>query len=493
MDPSKAELLSTINPVYHSRQHATTYGASPYEQWYLQYLESRFRQLSDTEKKTLRHAIGEFDDRTAFYKYLSNVAMHITLVDQPSLLSLHEPLPPASSSDDGSEDDGDLPTLEVQNGQSTTTNDNSSNNTSAKVTDAEIAGLAFRCLGWLTFFFELKPPNTTPDRFCIMIPTDIGGNAVESETFYNLHKPSQPVMRLAVHQLLRHFSKHIVPSPWLYSAQQSGDPPGAKVDLFSEQLVVSYINFRTLSKVARIELEFVPYLGLHLEFDEETRRLKLFRFPSWCLTVAAATSSSKKARRTATGEARYKGPWYLSSLFKRFAASHTSRAIEPDDDEQEHEPDALDLPQLCREILLSYRVIFGQNWKASKGFRAAYSKHLKAANVGSGSTELPPDPLLRQLCESHWKNVKAYKEVELTREKTQYSASKDFPFLRERFVTLQQFVVDQDPNDLKTLLHDRRDILRYWTFWGVIYVGGLSVILALAQCVIGVLQIVLKD
>jgi hypothetical protein len=48
----------------------------------------------------------------------------------------------------------------------------------------------------------------------------------------------------------------------------------------------------------------------------------------------------------------------------------------------------------------------------------------------------------------------------------------------------------QNPEDLGILLHDRRDLLRFWTFWAVIGIGGISIVLAFLQMVLAIVQIV---
>lgn len=69
---------------------------------------------------------------------------------------------------------------------------------------------------------------------------------------------------------------------------------------------------------------------------------------------------------------------------------------------------------------------------------------------------------------------------------------------------MQAFVVAQNPSDWGALWHDRRDsrkcifaflwhvinrIVRFYTFWAVVVVGGASLVLSLFQTVLGVLQV----
>ena len=48
---------------------------------------------------------------------------------------------------------------------------------------------------------------------------------------------------------------------------------------------VSSVCFSRLRKFARIRIEWVDCLCMHLEYDSRTKVLKLFRFPSLCLVM----------------------------------------------------------------------------------------------------------------------------------------------------------------------------------------------------------------
>ncbi|KAI1378148.1 hypothetical protein F4677DRAFT_36338 [Hypoxylon crocopeplum] len=458
MEPAKTDLLSIISP---AKSRKSTPGlangiSTQYTQWYLRYLDFQFRQLSEREKHVLWGIQGNNNVQDAFYKTVAFVASQITTVNRPSLQSI-------------------ATALLKENGLQTT-GDNIINKIPPVVTKDDLATLIFRVIGWLTMFLEIEPSQSHGSQFCVREPTDTNGTAVDSEVFETYIQPPDELARLPIHQLVKRFSQHIIPSSWLTSDFSFRALPG---DPFSEQLVVSYLNFRALHKVAAIELEFVPYLGMHLEFDEESRRLKLFQFPSWCMILATSLSSRRHRRRSTGSDPRP----YLASFLENYFESRASEGKL-----EEYKANELGIANLCGEVLLSYRMIFGQDRKSAGTFNTIYKGHLDSTD----GSETPSDSLLREVCGRYWKDVLIFQDIELAREKTQYSASKDFPFFRDRLVTLQRFVVEQDPNDLKTLLHDRRDILRYWTFWGVIYIGGLSIFLSIIQSIIGILQIVLK-
>lgn len=99
-----------------------------------------------------------------------------------------------------------------------------------------------------------------------------------------------------------------------------------------------------------------------------------------------------------------------------------------------------------------------------------------------------------------------YECVNASEAAQQYSAKREFPLLGQRLIILQKFVLSQNPSDWDGLRHDRRDIrncfytlrfvvaanmhlVRYYTFWAVVWVGGASVVLGLVQCILGLIQI----
>ena len=148
--------------------------------------------------------------------------------------------------------------------------------------------------------------------------------------------------------------------------------------------------------------------------------------------------------------------------------------------------------QYLREILLSYRVIFGQGRSSRKLFMVR-EKPLVA------SKELF-DPLLVKLCGT--KKGKRLNSLGSTlwpemcldfdgnlREQDVYDASLDFRFLGARLLTLQAFNLRQEPSRIRDLWRDRRNVLQWYTFWAVIFVGGLTILLALLQCLIAAAQL----
>lgn len=133
------------------------------------------------------------------------------------------------------------------------------------------------------------------------------------------------------------------------------------------------------------------------------------------------------------------------------------------------------------EVLCSYRLIFGQHSKSYKSFEKINPSHT--------SEFYDPDPLLRQLCGKSCFNNAFYADIDGPRIKTMYSARGDFPNLGKRLLELQDYMNAQNAQNLIALWYDRRDILRFYTFWAVVVIGGVSVFLNFIQTVLTAVQV----
>jgi hypothetical protein len=65
-----------------------------------------------------------------------------------------------------------------------------------------------------------------------------------------------------------------------------------------------------------------------------------------------------------------------------------------------------------------------------------------------------------------------------------------FPLFETRLRQLRRYMDSQKPRGLRQLWKDNRDSLGYYTFWGVIIFGGLTVVLALFSLSVSVAQTV---
>ena len=168
-----------------------------------------------------------------------------------------------------------------------------------------------------------------------------------------------------------------------------------------------------------------------------------------------------------------------------------SRSIVPRPGDNDNAPDWF-YDEYFREVLLSYRLIFGQStrsWKAFKRNRSARPNSHEALQKNDSASK---DPLLRRLCGSRWKNEQAlYASLEAEEAPNHYSPAMDFPILSDKLLRLQRFSKEQHPHDLKLLWSDRRDARQFYTFWAVLWIGSATILLALLQAALTAWQIAL--
>lgn len=136
-------------------------------------------------------------------------------------------------------------------------------------------------------------------------------------------------------------------------------------------------------------------------------------------------------------------------------------------------------PRFFIEMICSYRLLFGKNARARSRFRRLVFTEEQRASF---------DPLLTSLCGSPWKDEPLYRQINAPKAKNIYSQS-DFPYLGNRLLVLQRHVDSLNPSDLRTLYYDRRNVLQFYTFWAVLVVGGISILLSLAQTVLTAVQV----
>lgn len=62
-----------------------------------------------------------------------------------------------------------------------------------------------------------------------------------------------------------------------------------------------------------------------------------------------------------------------------------------------------------------------------------------------------------------------------------FQAHSDFPIFSSRLLKLEEYIDSVQPNRVSSLWRDRRDILRWYTFWAVFFLGSLNIFFAVAQ------------
>jgi len=134
----------------------------------------------------------------------------------------------------------------------------------------------------------------------------------------------------------------------------------------------------------------------------------------------------------------------------------------------------MDVTQLLHEILLSYRLLFGQDRKSRQLFQSM--------EVFKG--EPYEDYLLAELCD-----CKTLALPTICKEREFYRLSRDFPILRSRIAVLQQQMTNLKPRGWREIWNDKRDSAQWYTFWAVIVFGGSGIVLSFIQAVLQALQL----
>ncbi|KAL9104086.1 MAG: hypothetical protein Q9163_000938 [Psora crenata] len=232
----------------------------------------------------------------------------------------------------------------------------------------------------------------------------------------------------------------------------------------SSVLHVSTLNFQSLQTIGKIRLSWVGDLSSHLDYEPRTRTLSVFQFPTFC----ALTTLVKNRGVILEGIAR--------SLY--------SADLEP---EQDFEYNV----QLSQEILMSYRVLFGQTAGSRKRARDLIQKakrepcYDELLDLVCCQSSKP----LRKLPASLWPiSCRSIAEDTLQEEDT-YSSQDDFPLLGQRLKKLQDFNLRQQPSRLRDLWRDRRSPLTWYTFWVVLIFGSVSILITFLQLIVAIIAI----
>src|SRR4051812_26425440 len=149
---------------------------------------------------------------------------------------------------------------------------------------------------------------------------------------------------------------------------------------------------------------------------------------------------------------RRKPPLSVSShaLLKTTVSTKLDRMFwEADDNNSlKRSPEVMeDASQFYIEVLLSYRLLFGQDSKSQRDF----------SKPGSSLTPLPEehfDSILPILCSQDGDSPSArpiYEMIDAEEAKTQYCPVVDFPFLGKRLLDVQRFMRGYKPNGFRAI------------------------------------------
>ena len=201
------------------------------------------------------------------------------------------------------------------------------------------------------------------------------------------------------------------------------------VEVGGQNIDTALISFQKLKETLKIRIEWVQTVNQHLEFDQQTNTLRLFRFPSllWLLY-------------------QHKDRPLLTRL-----CEDNRRELSSDDESPHSRIRPVEV--ILIEIIISYHLIFGRNWRSRRSIGRIFDKQRKSL-IENGQH----DPLLESLC-SKDRGCDELREIYegLDEDETKFGPfveAQEFPFLGRRLLKLQQVSIGQNPRSLRRLWND---------------------------------------
>lgn len=312
----------------------------------------------------------------------------------------------------------------------------------------------FCLLGYQTMIyspFPLDITSETPDKLCIA--EDIG---CCNYTHASLTQDAANCAREPLSELLMGFGV-LLPSKNLCL-----DDDQSIHHVFQQQTEVDAkaFNAYALRGIAGIKVKWTDALSCHLEFISATKEISVFRFPSFCHFSLARYEKGKG-----------RGVLHACATTSRLRCQWATET---------------EINDFLLEVLLSYRLLFGQTKKSRALFRSTDPfVHCK------GQNRPMRDSLLSNLCGMRSPNVPL---LDLQQdwnmvEKEKYYLPKDFPILRYRIVVLQRYLSASAPRTWLQLWRDNRNSANWMTFWAVIIFGVFGSLMALLQVIMQAVQL----
>ena len=232
-----------------------------------------------------------------------------------------------------------------------------------------------------------------------------------------------------LHTLLQAFG-NIIPqlqSPW--------SPFSHPTKHEDEEIDASLICFCSLTEVGSVKIKWVDSLCFHLELDRHRKILQLFRLPLVCLLMCCCDELPLLSQ--------YVQPFHLKLVERQAEVSRlladsamSSMGWVADTSKAPH-----DARHFYREVLLTYRLLFGQDQDSYKAFN-------RVMGTSVPFPEQYRDPLLPILCGKSWKSEAArnvYELLEADDPASSYDLKTEFPFFGERILEIQRFARARNP------------------------------------------------
>ncbi|KAK3356745.1 hypothetical protein B0T25DRAFT_138654 [Lasiosphaeria hispida] len=305
--------------------------------------------------------------------------------------------------------------------------------------------MLFSLLAWLAPIYEPQLPSAEP---VFRIVACDGSVATQYFSFSRPHTDASkklPYFLKGFGMLLPSRQTDFLSRP---SVSDHNAPSTTKGRNSTQSLSPENFNMKLLNNIGHLEVEWTDILSSHLHVDAE--RVQLYKFPSYCLASLPPECTAHLATPP------------LRSVLHSCATESDAHWI------QEWE-----VSEYLREILQSYRLLFGQN----RISREYFSK-IKPAAPGT----IDYDPLLDELCTGPG-------PVGDVADRRAYPLASTFPFLSSKLQELKNHLDARRPTSWMDLWRDRRDSAQWLTFWTVLIFGACSVTLSFMANVLASLQL----
>ncbi|KAL8966240.1 MAG: hypothetical protein Q9183_003458 [Haloplaca sp. 2 TL-2023] len=210
----------------------------------------------------------------------------------------------------------------------------------------------------------------------------------------------------------------------------------------SVDLSTSVVNAFVLKRIGKLKIVWSDLLSAHLMYDQHTRTLTVFRFPTFC-----ALYYPRASQRTLFDCI------FDDRVWTRPGISEANRSM-------------------FREALLTYRLLFGQDTRS----RALFNGEERKRAGADGNMDL----LLLRLC-GQKDNISSLVMDASISEQAFYDSVVDFPFFGRRLEILERYARSRKPRGLADLWYDRRDPGQWALVWVFLIVGAIAIILSLVQ------------
>ncbi|KFY69158.1 hypothetical protein V496_00537 [Pseudogymnoascus sp. VKM F-4515 (FW-2607)] len=203
-------------------------------------------------------------------------------------------------------------------------------------------------------------------------------------------------------------------------------------------------NAKVLKSTCGIDIVWTDILSAHLDYDERSKSVFLFMFPSFCLANIPETGVNDHVNIVQRCWTEIPSPSTIASQ---------------------------EMANFMKEVLLTTHLIFSQFKKARRLFRLA---------------DTSTDPLLAILCGHEWPTT--FQDWN-HRPRRVYDLQDDFPIFKKRLGIINDQIALSRPKGLKELwIHDR-DKLQWYTFWAVVIIGSSGVVLSICQTGLAAVQV----